>query len=83
VRLGPGAKLENNLTTSDLSIFVDPLNPDMSKRNFQLKAGATAALDKGVAVAPFDDPLIGAPDLGAYEFGAPAWKAGATLTARR
>ena len=39
----------------------------------------SAAIDAGVAIPGVTDGFVGqAPDLGAYEQGAPYWKAGAT-----
>jgi hypothetical protein len=53
------------------NLFVDPAN-----FNFQLKASAADAINMGVNVAPYNDVLVGLPDIGAFEYGAPAWKAG-------
>jgi hypothetical protein len=42
-----------------------------------LRPTATAAIDKGVSVEPYNDPIAGAaPDLGAYEFGKPVPEVG-------
>jgi hypothetical protein len=72
--------LSANLTGSVSSLaplFVDPSNADPLLRDYALKASATTAIDKGVAVTPWDDPVVnGAPDIGAYEYGRTKWKAG-------
>jgi PA14 domain/Chitobiase/beta-hexosaminidase C-terminal domain/Secretion system C-terminal sorting domain len=52
-------------------LFVDPAN-----HNFQLKPTAVSAINKGLDVTPFNDPLVGLPDLGAFEYGKPSWSAG-------
>jgi hypothetical protein len=52
-------------------LFIDATNHD-----YQLKPTATAAIDQGVDFSPYNDPLVNTPDIGAYEFGKPAWKAG-------
>lgn len=44
---------------------------------YQLKAGSPA-INAGVIIPGFTDGSIGAPDLGAYEYGGPAWTAGYT-----
>jgi hypothetical protein len=72
-----GAIVSDNLVASD-DLFVDSTNPDMSKRNYQLKPTATGAINKGVSVLPYNDKTVDAPDIGAYEFGVPAWTAGST-----
>ncbi|WP_309895976.1 carbohydrate-binding protein [Archangium sp.] len=89
----PGSDIRNNLlsgalfTASDAivshnlvssgALYVDALQGD-----FQLAASATAAIDQGVSVAPFDDPTSGgAPDLGALEHGRSPWRAGSRLRA--
>ena len=63
---------------------------DASGVNFQLQSGS-AAIDTGSVIGPyvrdgitvpaFPDAVTGsAPDIGAYEFGAPLWRAGANST---
>ena len=68
----PAAIQDHNLTAATPDFFVDAVNPDLSKRNYQLKPTATAAIDTGVPVL-LNDALP--PDIGAYEFGHP-WRAG-------
>lgn len=68
----PAAIQDHNIAAATPDFFVDAVNPDLGKRNYQLKAGATAAIDRGVLVL-FNDALP--PDIGAYEFGHP-WRAG-------
>ncbi|HEV7298465.1 MAG TPA: DUF1565 domain-containing protein [Tepidisphaeraceae bacterium] len=70
------AKISNNLVSSD-SLFVDSTNSDMAQRNYQLKETATEAINKGVKVPPYDDKLVGPPDIGAYELGVDPWTVGA------
>lgn len=66
-----GTDVKNNLTTSDPR-FVDSANG-----NFQLQSGSPA-IDQGIVISGFTDGYVGsAPDIGAYEFGVQAWKAGA------
>ena len=79
--VGINSVLSNNVFTAVESTtwFVDPLNAALSNRNYALVSNATTlanAIDRGVSVSPFDDPLTGLPDLGAYEFGRPRWTAG-------
>jgi hypothetical protein len=51
--------------------------PNFSNRDFRLKNNAPA-IDAGVNIPGITDGFIGtAPDLGAYEFGAPTWTPGA------
>lgn len=79
-----GATVSNNLVASD-ALFVDATNADMAARNYQLVSTAGTAIDKGISVAPYDDPLadgpdadeIAQPDIGAYERGLAPWAAGA------
>jgi hypothetical protein len=70
------AKISNNLVSSD-ALFVDSTNSDMAARNYQLKRDATTAINKGVKVPPYDDKLVGPPDIGAYELGVAPWEVGA------
>ncbi|MFC7338736.1 right-handed parallel beta-helix repeat-containing protein [Haloferula chungangensis] len=86
----PGAVIvtRNNLVSSDAFLYgidkshnqvADPQEfVDPAGRNYQLKPGA-AAIDAGAPVAGISEDGADAPDLGAYEFGKPAWKAGAEL----
>jgi hypothetical protein len=51
--------------------------PNFLNRDFRLKTNA-AAIDAGVNIPGITEGFVGtAPDLGAYEFGAPVWTAGA------
>jgi hypothetical protein len=70
------ATVSNNILASD-DLFVDSTNPNMALRNYQLKSTASAAINKGIEVPPYDDKLIGLPDIGAYEFGVAPWAVGA------
>ena len=70
------ATISNNILTSD-DLFVDATNPNMAKRNYQLKSTASTAINMGVSVAPYDDKLVGLPDIGAYEYGVAPWTVGA------
>ena len=70
------ATISNNILAED-DLFVDPTNPNLALRNYQLKATATAAINQGMAVPPYDDKLVGLPDIGAYEFGVAPWAVGA------
>jgi uncharacterized protein (DUF2141 family) len=79
-----GATVSNNLVASN-DLFVDPTNANMALRNYQLRSTAGNAIDKGVSVPPYNDPLadgpdadtVAQPDLGAYEYGTSRWTAGA------
>ncbi len=69
------AVLDSNLYIGENQ--VETLFEDYANHDFRLKAGASAAIDKGIDVAPFNDTIINdIPDIGAYEFGADPWKAG-------
>ncbi len=67
-----GAVLQNNILTGTDPQFVDP-----ARNNYQLKT-TSPAIDGGLTIAPYTDGFLGrAPDIGAFESGLPAWKAGA------
>jgi hypothetical protein len=70
------AVLSNNVIVND-AFFVDATNTDMALRNYQPRKSASALIDQGMSVPPYDDPLVGPADIGPYEFGLPAWKVGA------
>jgi hypothetical protein len=59
------------------ALFVDAVNANMAARNYQLKSTASTAINQGVSVAPYDDKLVGLPDIGAYEYGVAPWPVGA------
>jgi hypothetical protein len=66
---------ENNILNAKGSaladIFADPAN-----FNFKLKPSAATAIDIGLDFSPYNEPLNGPPDLGAYEYGTSNWVAG-------
>jgi len=73
---GPaGSIIRSNLSVTSAStqsaLFTDYLSDD-----YTLKSSAATAIDKGEYL-PFTYPIAGAPDLGCYEYGVEAWKAGA------
>ena len=78
-----GKTMSNNLfyNISEVginNINADPLlklNGDMPIPFFELQA-ASPAINVGVAIPGITDDANGLPDLGAYETGIPAWKAG-------
>lgn len=70
------ATISNNLLIGDVS-FIDSTNANMAIRNYRLQSTPGAAIDKGVEVPPYDDKLIGLPDIGAYEYGVAPWTVGA------
>jgi len=62
---------KNNITNAQGTVL-DDLFVNAAAGNYRLKATAMAAIDMGISVAPWDDPIInGIPDIGAFEFGAP------------
>lgn len=68
----PAAKASNNLSAK-----TDPKFIESARNNYQLQPGSPA-IDGGLQYPPYTDGFVGsAPDLGAYEQGRPAWKAGA------
>jgi hypothetical protein len=74
IKIGTGATVKNNLVGPTNPLFVDAGGAD-----FQLQA-ASPAVDTGEVISPYTDGYVGkAPDLGAYERGAPAWSAGSSL----
>lgn len=75
-----GTETNNNLITRTQKLFVgDPTQPS-SGLDFRLQAGSPA-INAGVAVSNFTEGAVGAPDVGAYEYGGAdnvsAWTAGA------
>lgn len=80
---GVNAVLSNNAFTAAESgtWFANALAANLASRDYALVSNATTtagagAIERGVSVGPFDDAVIGLPDLGAYEYGAPRWSAG-------
>lgn len=71
----------------------DPRFTDLAGHLFTLKASSpardrgqivSAITRNGLTLPAFNDPVSGsAPDMGAYEFGQPVWKAGYTPSTRR
>ncbi len=87
-RVGAVIVTQNNLVSSDDVLYgitkshnqvadVDEFT-DHAGRDYSLKPGA-AAIDAGTHVAGITDDFVGAPDVGAYEFGKPKWTAGASI----
>ena len=70
------AIISNNILASD-QLFVDSANANMALRNYPLKKSATAAINQGMNVPPYDDHLVDQADIGPYEYGVPAWAVGA------
>jgi hypothetical protein len=70
------AKISHNILASH-DLFVDSTNQNMALRNYQLKNTASTAINQGLSVPPYDDKLVGPPDIGAYEVGVTAWTVGA------
>jgi hypothetical protein len=70
------AVLSHNILASD-DLFVDARNQNLALRNYQLKNTANTAINQGLSVPPYDDKLVGPPDIGAYEAGVTAWTVGA------
>ena len=71
-KTGGRATTSNNLFNAPDTLFVNAAGGD-----YQLRPTAAAAIDKGVGVEPYNDPIAGAaPDLGAFEFGKPAPEVG-------
>jgi uncharacterized protein YjdB len=67
-----GGEMHNNITNATgsvlTSLFVDPLNPNIAARNYDLKDGSPA-IDKGVVLGDYDEGIIEEPDLGWKEKG--------------
>jgi len=76
------ATISSNILTRD-DLFVDSTNPNRALRSYQIKSTAIAAINQGVTAAPYDDKLVGLPDIGAYEYGLAPWTAGAKPAERR
>jgi hypothetical protein len=67
-----GDDQQGNLTTDDPRFF------DLGAVDFRLQ-GDSPAIDHGVEIPGITDGFVGlAPDSGAYEFGGPLWRAGAS-----
>ena len=92
--ISPGSEIKNNLFSASVPTFSGSSNSNnavsspglytnVSLADYTLAAGATAAIDQGVSVSPFNDPLTGAPDLGAFERGQTPWAAGSSLIAQQ
>jgi hypothetical protein len=88
----PGVQIINNIFTKAINIgtgavvktnLVGPTDPkfvDAATGNYQLQAGSPA-IDMGTTLPPYTNGYVGsAPDLGAFEVGAPPWSAGSSLT---
>jgi hypothetical protein len=71
-----GATISNNILVSD-ALFVDSVDANTAVRNYQLKPTASTAINRGMSVPPYDDKLVGLPDIGAYEYGVAPWAVGA------
>ena len=71
---GPASSWTNNLVVG--GGFVGNPDKPASGLDFML-ASNSPAINAGMVVAGVTDGAIGAPDLGAYEYGGVAWKAGA------
>lgn len=72
IMAGSGAEWDNNLISDGAGLFVNA-----GSHNYQLRHGS-AAINAGQAASPYTSGYAGAaPDLGAYEYGAPAFAAGA------
>jgi len=87
-RRGAVIVTQNNLVSSDDVLYgitkshnqVVDVNDftDHAGRDYSLKPGA-AAIDAGTHVEGITVDVVGAPDLGAYEFGKPKWTVGASI----
>jgi hypothetical protein len=72
-----GATQNHNVFSASAARFADPAN-----FNYQLSPGS-AAIDTGVVLSPYTNGYVGAaPDIGAYEYGAPTFQAGYPVPAR-
>jgi hypothetical protein len=75
IQIGTGATVKNNIVGPTDPKFVNTAGGD-----YQLQAGSPA-IDMGAMLPPYTNGYMGAaPDLGAFEFGAPPWSAGSSLT---
>jgi|GEM_PF-1331634 len=67
----------NNITNAFGPAVQNTLFTNVAQGNFTLLPTATAAIDQGVNTYPFKDPVTGSGvDIGAFEYGIPAWVAG-------
>lgn len=66
---------ENNIFNAKDTVlaylFVSPANYD-----FNLKPTASLSINKGLDLTPYNDPLVGLPDIGAFEYGKSSWSVG-------
>jgi hypothetical protein len=88
---GTGSVLANNIygnrtyipgtkytSSHNLEANFDPLFVDPAALDFQLQFGSRAK-DAGMVIHPYTDGFVGsAPDIGAWEYGATPWTAGAS-----
>jgi hypothetical protein len=74
VKFGVGVTADFNLKPGTDAKFVDPVRGD-----FQLQS-ASPAINQGLLFAPYTNGFVGAaPDMGALEYGRPAFSAGARI----
>lgn len=70
------AVIENNIMNAQGTVAFE-LFTDTANHNYTLRPTALDAIDKGLDFAPFNDPIVGSKvDIGAFEFGNPAWTTG-------
>lgn len=68
-----GTQVDHNRTDRWDNDFID-----MRQRDYRLKP-SSASIDAGINIPGINDDAVGAPDLGAYEFGGVDWTAGASI----
>ncbi|MDX2432092.1 MAG: right-handed parallel beta-helix repeat-containing protein [Bacteroides sp.] len=74
----PDSEFEGILMDHNRSDRWDNEFVDARKRNYRLKSWSNS-INAGISIPGINDNAVGAPDLGAYEFGGEDWTVGATF----
>jgi len=87
-----GSELKNNILRNrmgnmekiaqshNLPETIDPRFVDALEHDYRLRSDSPA-INSGTSLPPYTNGSVGVPDIGAYEFGAPPWIAGASNAA--
>ena len=76
--LGTVQSFEGTTTSNNLKVSVDVFK-NHAERDYSLNKGV-APIDAGIHIDGITVDTIGPPDLGAFEYGIPKWKAGSDIT---